>query len=47
MPGRKGIYPGRDQVNVALPSTLEGRGQLVVIITVNGQATNMGALAFQ
>jgi len=34
-------------VNVALPGTLKGRGQLVVTVTVNGQATNMGQLLFQ
>jgi uncharacterized protein (TIGR03437 family) len=45
--GPQGSYPGLDQVNALLPSSLQGRGQLVVTITVNGQATNMGELAFQ
>jgi uncharacterized protein (TIGR03437 family) len=45
--GAQGTYPGLDQVNVALPAALKGRGQQVVTITVNGQATNMGQLAFQ
>jgi hypothetical protein len=34
-------------VNVALPAALKGRGQQVVAITVNGQATNMAQLTFQ
>jgi phospholipase C len=45
--GAQGGYPGLDQVNVALPASLKGRGQLVVTITANGQATNMGELLFQ
>jgi uncharacterized protein (TIGR03437 family) len=45
--GPQGTFAGLDQVNVALPAALKGRGQLVVTVTVNGQATNMGQLAFQ
>jgi uncharacterized protein (TIGR03437 family) len=45
--GPQGTSAGLDQVNVALPSSLKGRGQLVVTVTTNGQATNMGQLAFQ
>jgi uncharacterized protein (TIGR03437 family) len=45
--GAQGTFAGLDQVNVALPSVLKGRGQLVVTVTVNGQATNMGQVAFQ
>jgi uncharacterized protein (TIGR03437 family) len=45
--GAQGAFAGLDQVNVALPAVLKGRGQLVVTITVNGQATNMGELLFQ
>ena len=45
--GAQGFFPGLDQVNVALPATLKGRGQLVVTVTVNGQASNMGQLLFQ
>jgi uncharacterized protein (TIGR03437 family) len=45
--GAQGTYAGLDQVNVALPGTLKGRGQQVVTVTVNGQATNMAQLAFQ
>ena len=45
--GAQGGFAGLDQVNVALPATLKGRGQLVVTVTVNGQATNMGQLTFQ
>jgi uncharacterized protein (TIGR03437 family) len=45
--GAQGVYAGLDQVNVALPATLKGRGQQVVTVTVNGQATNMAQLLFQ
>jgi uncharacterized protein (TIGR03437 family) len=45
--GPQGYYPGLDQVNTQLPSALKGRGQLVVTITANGQATNMGQLLFK
>jgi uncharacterized protein (TIGR03437 family) len=45
--GAQGTYPGLDQVNVALPAALKGRGQQVVAITVNGQASNMAQLTFQ
>jgi phospholipase C len=45
--GAQGTYAGLDQVNAALPATLKGRGQMVVTVTVNGQATNMAQLAFQ
>ena len=45
--GAQGGYVGLDQVNATLPATLKGRGQQVVTITVNGQATNMGQLVFQ
>jgi hypothetical protein len=34
-------------MNAALPTTLKGRGRLVVTVTVNGQATNMAQLLFQ
>jgi uncharacterized protein (TIGR03437 family) len=45
--GAQGGYAGLDQVNVSLPTTLKGRGQLVVTVSINGQASNMGQLLFQ
>jgi uncharacterized protein (TIGR03437 family) len=45
--GAQGADPGLDQVNVSLPAALKGSGQLVVVVTVNGQATNMAQLLFQ
>lgn len=44
--GPQGTSAGLDQVNVALAPSLKGRGQLVVTVTVNGQATNMAQLLF-
>ena len=45
--GAQAVYTGLDQVNATLPATLKGRGQQVVTVTVNGQATNMAQLLFQ
>jgi uncharacterized protein (TIGR03437 family) len=45
--GAQGTYAGLDQVNAVLPAALKGRGQLVVTVTVDGQTSNMGQLAFQ
>jgi uncharacterized protein (TIGR03437 family) len=45
--GAQGGYAGLDQVDVNLAASVKGRGQLVVTVTVNGQATNMGQLLFQ
>jgi uncharacterized protein (TIGR03437 family) len=45
--GAQSSIAGLDQVNVSLPSTLQGRGQVVVTVTVDGQATNMVQVAFQ
>ncbi len=40
-------YPGLDQVNVSLPASLRGRGQLVVTVQVDGCTSNMADLLFQ
>jgi uncharacterized protein (TIGR03437 family) len=45
--GAQPTISGLDQVNVSLPSSLRGRGQVVVTVTVDGQATNMAQVAFQ
>jgi len=45
--GAQGGYAGLDQVNVVLPVSLKGRGQVVVTVSADGQATNMGQLLFQ
>jgi uncharacterized protein (TIGR03437 family) len=34
------LYPGEDQVNVALPRALAGAGQVTVTLTVDGHAAN-------
>jgi uncharacterized protein (TIGR03437 family) len=33
-------YPGLDQVNVLLPRSLRGRGEVNVALTVDGKAAN-------
>ena len=45
--GAQPTISGLDQVNVSLPQSLQGRGQVVVTVTVDGQATNMVQVAFQ
>ena len=38
--GPQGTYPGLDQVNVGLPLSLHGAGEVDVVLTVNGQTAN-------
>lgn len=38
--GAQGDFVGLDQTNLLLPKTLAGRGEVDVILTVNGQAAN-------
>lgn len=45
--GPQGVYPGLDQVNVALPLSLRGAGEVDVVITVTGQTANTVRIAVQ
>lgn len=38
--GAQGQYPGFDQVNILLPSSLQGAGTVNVVLTVDGQTAN-------
>jgi uncharacterized protein (TIGR03437 family) len=38
--GEQGTYPGLDQVNLQVPSSLAGAGTVNIEITANGQAAN-------
>lgn len=38
--GPQGQFPGLDQVNLALPTTLTGKGETDVVLTVDGQVAN-------
>ena len=38
--GAQGTYQGEDQVNVALPASLAGSGDVAVQLTANGIAAN-------
>jgi uncharacterized protein (TIGR03437 family) len=38
--GAQGEFPGLDQVNVQVPDSLRGRGEIALAITVDGQTTN-------
>lgn len=45
--GPQNQYPGLDQINVQLPPGLAGRGELDVIVTVNGVRANTVRVAFR
>jgi uncharacterized protein (TIGR03437 family) len=38
--GAQGQFPGLDQVNVSLPLTLAGAGEVAINLSVEGQAAN-------
>jgi uncharacterized protein (TIGR03437 family) len=38
--GPQGQFPGLDQVNLSLPQTLHTRGEIDVVLTVDGQVAN-------
>jgi len=45
--GAQGTYAGLDQINVLLPASLAGSGMVNVTVTVDGQVSNAGTIAFQ
>jgi uncharacterized protein (TIGR03437 family) len=45
--GAQGQFPGLDQINLTIPRSLAGRGMVDVIVTVQGQATNIGRISIQ
>ena len=45
--GPQGQYPGLDQVDVLLPASLKGAGQVNISLIVDGQTSNTVTLAFQ
>jgi uncharacterized protein (TIGR03437 family) len=40
-------YPGLDQVNVLLPRSLAGKGDVTIQVTVDGQAAEPGHVTIQ
>jgi uncharacterized protein (TIGR03437 family) len=38
--GPQGQYAGLDQINLRLPQSLRGRGDLDVVLTVDGKTAN-------
>ncbi len=44
--GAQGEFPGLDQVNIAIPTSLRGRGVVDVVITTGGQTSNTVRLEF-
>jgi uncharacterized protein (TIGR03437 family) len=45
--GTQGQFPGLDQINLTVPRSLAGRGMVDVVVTVEGQATNVGRIQIQ
>ena len=45
--GPQSQFPGLDQVDVLLPSSLKGAGQVDVTLTVDGEMSNTATLTFQ
>ncbi|MGA1995916.1 MAG: IPT/TIG domain-containing protein [Bryobacteraceae bacterium] len=45
--GAQPQYPGLDQINVLLPPSLAGAGDVVIQVTVDGQAANPGHVTIQ
>jgi uncharacterized protein (TIGR03437 family) len=45
--GAQGTYAGLDQINVLLPASLAGSGMVNVTVTVDGNVSNAGTIAFQ
>jgi uncharacterized protein (TIGR03437 family) len=45
--GPQSQYPGLDQVNVELPPSLAGAGQVNVTVTIDGVAANTVAIVFR
>jgi uncharacterized protein (TIGR03437 family) len=45
--GAQGAFVGQDQVNVQLPRSLIGSGQVNVVLTVDGQASNAVTINIQ
>ncbi len=45
--GAQGQYPGLDQVNVLLPPSLAGMGDVMIQVTVDGQVANPGHVTIQ
>ena len=45
--GPQGTFAGLDQINLLLPASLAGSGQVNVSITKDGQTSNAGTIAFQ
>jgi uncharacterized protein (TIGR03437 family) len=44
--GSQGTFAGLDQVNISIPAALRGRGEVDVVVSAGGQASNAVRLAF-
>jgi uncharacterized protein (TIGR03437 family) len=44
--GPQSLYPGLDQVNISIPPALRGSGEVNVVVTAGGVASNAVKLEF-
>ena len=45
--GAQGEFAGLDQLNVQIPTSLRGRGEVSVVFTIDGQSTNPVTISVQ
>ena len=45
--GAQGVFPALDQVNIQVPDSLRGRGNVSIVLTVDGQSTNPVTVSVQ
>jgi uncharacterized protein (TIGR03437 family) len=45
--GTQGVFIGLDQVNVQLPASLAGRGDVPIILSVAGKQANTARMTFK
>ena len=45
--GAQGVFVGLDQVNAQIPATLRGRGEVSIVLAVDGQASNAVTIRVQ
>lgn len=45
--GPQGSYAGLDQINVLLPRNVRGRGEVRLVINIEGKDANQGRITFQ
>ena len=42
--GPQGTFPALDQVNVQIPASVAGRGNVPIVVTIEGQSSNQAVI---